>query len=234
MGVPLPLNPSDVPVICTAPARRRVVRSAKDSASSWGGVRTRRQICCLLGWAILPLQLQIPKPATARSPERLQRNRSAGTVRPILALAPVAAKRSVSTSSRKAAGPLEESTATDSPAMKPDQALALVGMGLMQKMAANGELPWIWNEAEDGGRCDVAALRQRLELTDLALRTGAPLSTAEITYLLGARPGQERVERGGLRARRVSRNVWKLSQASGTTADNVSFASFNDGRRRFA
>ena len=30
--------------------------------------------------------------------------------------------------------------------------------------------------------------------------------------LLGARPGTERVERGGLVARRVSRNVWRLSK----------------------
>ena len=147
----------------------------------------------------------------------------------------MAAKRSASTA---AASPAPEAAGTDLNGVKPEQALALVGMGLMQKMAANGELPWVWNETEDGGRCDVAALRQRLELTDLALRTGAPLSTAEVTYLMGARPGAEAVERGGLRARRVSRNVWKLSQASGSAGasgrDNVAFASFNDGRRRFA
>ena len=112
-----------------------------------------------------------------------------------------------------------------------EQALALVGMGLMQKMAASGELPWMWNEAEDGGNCDVAALRQRLELTQLALHTGAPLSTAEVTYLMGAE-----VERGGLRARRVSRNVWKLSEARGSErrGEVAQFSSFNDGRRRFA
>ncbi|MEB3297741.1 MAG: hypothetical protein VKL23_09435 [Cyanobacteriota bacterium] len=132
---------------------------------------------------------------------------------------------------------MPEDPATEAQGVKPEQALALVGMGLMQKMAASGELPWLWNEAEDGGSCDVKGLRQRLELTDLALRTGAPLSTAEVTYLLGSRPGGESVERGGLRARRISRNVWKLSQAGGSAAaarDNVSFASFNDGRRRFA
>ena len=147
----------------------------------------------------------------------------------------MAAKRSASTAAASSAA---EAAGTDLNGVKPEQALALVGMGLMQKMAANGELPWVWNEAEDGGRCDLAALRQRLELTDLALRTGAPLSTAEVTYLMGARPGSETVERGGLRARRVSRNVWKLSQASGSASasgrDNVAFASFNDGRRRFA
>jgi len=118
--------------------------------------------------------------------------------------------------------------------VRPEQALALVGMGLLQKMAANGELPWNWSKAEDGGSCDAAALRTRLELTDLALRTGAPLSTAEVTYLMGARPGASVVERGGLKARRVSRNVWKLSQGGGSSdSTGTSFSSFNDGRRRF-
>lgn len=150
----------------------------------------------------------------------------------------MAAKRSASTGSASASRPLQDEPTADLQGVKPEQALALVGMGLMQKMAANGELPWMWTEAEDGGRCDSGALRQRLELTDLALRTGAPLSTAEVTYLLGARPGGEAVERGGLRASRLSRNVWKLTQAAGSvqgtgSRDNVSFASFNDGRRRF-
>lgn len=109
-------------------------------------------------------------------------------------------------------------------------------MSLMQKLAAQGELPWVWNESEDGGACDVGSLRQRLELTQLALQTGAPLSTAEVTYLMGARPGSAEVERGGLRARRISRNVWKLAQTAGAEArrgEVTSFSSFNDGRRRF-
>lgn len=114
------------------------------------------------------------------------------------------------------------------PGVKAEQALALVGLGLMQKLAASGETPWSWSEAEDGGSCDVAQLRHRLELIDLALKTGAPLSTAEVTFLLGARPGSDRVERGGLRARRLSRNVWKLSQAGEERG-----SAFNDGRRRF-
>jgi len=117
-------------------------------------------------------------------------------------------------------------------AVRPEQALALVGMGVLQKMAANGELPWVWNEGEDAGACDPGALRHRLELTDLALKTGAPLSTAEVTYLMGARPGAAVVERGGLKARRVSRNVWKLSQSSGNN-ETQGFGGFNDGRRRF-
>ena len=69
-------------------------------------------------------------------------------------------------------------------------------------------------------------MRQRLELVNLALQTGAPLSTAEVTALLGARPGAAVVERGGLRARRLSRNVWKLSKVDSPAS------SFNDGFRR--
>lgn len=140
----------------------------------------------------------------------------------------MAAKRSASAASAK--------TIQEGADLNAEQTLALVGMGLMQKMAANGELPWMWSEAEDGGSCDVAALRQRLELTQLALSTGAPLSTAEVTYLMGARPGSARVERGGLRARRVNRNVWKLSRVDGggeRSGEVSSFGSFNDGRRRF-
>lgn len=143
----------------------------------------------------------------------------------------MAAKRSASASAKSAA-PVQ-----DGGDLNAEQTLALVGMGLFQKMAAKGELPWSWTEAEDGGQCDVGALRQRLELTQLALQTGAPLSTAEITYLMGARPGSAEVERGGLKARRISRNVWKLTQTSGASVRSgevTSFASFNDGRRRFA
>ena len=146
----------------------------------------------------------------------------------------MAAKRTASTAS--SASTKAAASAADEANLKPEQALALVGMGLMQKMAANGELPWMWSEAEDGGSCDVAALRQRLELTQLALSTGAPLSTAEVTYLMGARPDSARVERGGLRARRVNRNVWKLSRVDGggeRSGEVSSFGSFNDGRRRF-
>lgn len=98
--------------------------------------------------------------------------------------------------------------------IKPEQALALIGFGLFQRLRSSGDTPdWFWTEAEDGGSADLASLRQRLELTRLAIQTGAPLSTAEVTALLGARPGSALVERGGLRARRLSRNIWKLSQA---------------------
>ena len=113
--------------------------------------------------------------------------------------------------------------------VKPEQALAFIGLGLMQKMAGSGnDLPWIWADSEDGSRADLAALRQRLELTQLALQTGAPLTTAEVSQLLGVRPTSESLERAGIRARRLSRNVWKLARAEG--ADSRSDDAF---RRRF-
>jgi hypothetical protein len=117
--------------------------------------------------------------------------------------------------------------------VKPEQALAFIGLGLMGKLADGGrELPWIWNEDDDGGRVDGAALRQRLELVQLALQTGAPLSTAEVTHLLGARPGSAVVQRGGLTARRLSRNVWKLSRSNEDAERGGSTPSFSEGFRR--
>lgn len=185
----------------------------------------------LPGWWVI---LSSPAVGAARSYCRRRSTLApcagADTVRPFPARLPVAAKRSAPAAAAKAGAPLQ-----DGGDLNAEQTLALVGMGMMQKLAANGDLPWSWSEAEDGGSCDVAALRQRLELTQLALQTGAPLSTAEVTYLMGARPGGPDVERGGLRAKRVSRNVWKLSEASGSArrGEVAPFGAFNDGRRRF-
>ena len=107
---------------------------------------------------------------------------------------------------------------TEQSSLKPvdlnaDQALGMVSFGLMQRLAQDGQvdLPWL----EGSGNADserLRQLRQRLELTSLAIETGAPLTTAEVSLLLGARPGTEQVERGGLVVRRVSRNVWRLSK----------------------
>ena len=110
-----------------------------------------------------------------------------------------------------------------------EQAIGLVSYGLMQRLANEGQvdLPWMdsaGNEAADALR----QLRQRLDLTALAIDTGAPLTTNEVSLLLGARPGSETVERGGLKARRVSRNVWKLSRLD----DSDSSSSFRDDRFR--
>jgi hypothetical protein len=116
--------------------------------------------------------------------------------------------------------------------LKPEQALACIGLGLMGKLADGGkDLPWIWNEEEDSGNFDGTSLRQRLELVQLALQTGAPLSTAEVTHLMGARPGAAVVQRGGLTARRLSRNVWKLSR-SNEDSERASTTGFGEGFRR--
>lgn len=116
--------------------------------------------------------------------------------------------------------------------LKPEQALAFIGMGLMRKLAEEGDsLPWLWSGEEESSTTDLPSLRQRLELVDLALRTTAPLTTAEVAHLMGARPGSPVVERGGLVARRQSRNVWILSRNSEETSSARHFQ--ETPRRRF-
>ncbi len=115
--------------------------------------------------------------------------------------------------------------------LAPEQALACLGLGLLQRISLERE-EWspAWEAA--GGESEGAArqqLRERLELTALALNTGAPLSTAEVSLLLGARPGGEVVERGNLRARRLSRNVWTLSRIEGERDGRGSGGGFQDG-----
>ena len=92
--------------------------------------------------------------------------------------------------------------------INPEQALGLVSLGLMQKLSEKGieNLNWV----KEDEKCDTYELRQRLELTSLAIETGAPLSTSEVSKLLGVRPGASKFERGGLIAKKISRNVWKL------------------------
>ena len=95
--------------------------------------------------------------------------------------------------------PQEEATQskTLSGELNAEQALGLIGLGLMQKMSRDGTSGWDWEEEGKGDKTDFVALRQRLEITALAIETGAPLSTSEVTQLLGARPGSEKAERGG-------------------------------------
>ena len=116
--------------------------------------------------------------------------------------------------------------------VKPEHALAFIGLGLMNGLAeAPSERSWIWDsDGEASGSVDGQALRQRLEALQLALQTGAPLSTAEVAHLLGARPGAAEVQRGGVTARRLGRNLWKLSR-SGDSSDG-SAAAYRDGFRR--
>ena len=114
----------------------------------------------------------------------------------------------MATSSKKSSH--SESLPTD---LKAEQALGLIGVGLMQKMSREGISNWNWLKEEANEKADLVALRQRLELTALAIETGAPLTTSEVNQLLGARPGSPKTERGGLVAKRITRNVWRLSKA---------------------
>ena len=111
-----------------------------------------------------------------------------------------------------------------------EQALGLVSYSLMQRLANEGQVELPWLEAPGRDAADsLRQLRQRLELTALAIETGAPLTTAEVSILLGAKPGSEMVERGGLKAKRVSRNVWRLTRVD---ANDSGSNSFRDDRFR--
>lgn len=118
--------------------------------------------------------------------------------------------------------------------MKAEQALAWIGMGLMRKVMAEADAnSWMWAGEDGNGTLDVSSLRQRLELVDLAVRTAAPLTTAEVTHLLGARPGAPVVERGGLLARRRGRNVWILSRGGEESSTGSAVHFQETPRRRF-
>ena len=107
--------------------------------------------------------------------------------------------------------PKESKSNNSNTEINPEQALGLVSLGLMQKLSDKGIDSLNWLKEEE--KCDTHELRQRLELTSLAIETGAPLSTAEVSKLLGVRPGSSKVERGGIIAKRISRNVWKLTKS---------------------
>ena len=92
-----------------------------------------------------------------------------------------------------------------------DQTLGLVSLSLMQKLSQK-DPTFSWLIDENSESKNLNNLRNRLELTELAIKTGAPLSTTEVSILMGAKPGKSKVERGGLLATKISRNVWKISK----------------------
>ena len=92
-----------------------------------------------------------------------------------------------------------------------EKTLGLVSLSLMQKLSQKDPtFSWLIDENSDSKNLN--NLRNRLELTELAIKTGAPLSTSEISILMGAKPGKSKVERGGLLATKISRNVWKITK----------------------
>lgn len=95
--------------------------------------------------------------------------------------------------------------------LSPDQTLGLVSLSLMQKLSRKDpSFSWLGEMKPD--QLNLKNLRDRLELTELAINTGAPLTTSEVSILMGAKPGKSKIERGGLLAIKVARNVWKLSK----------------------
>ena len=107
----------------------------------------------------------------------------------------------------------EQDSSSSKNELSPDQTLGLVSLGLMQKISQK-DPSFSWLEGEKSDKINLKNLRNRLELTQLALNTGAPLTTSEVTSLIGAKPGKSKIERGGLLATKISRNVWKLSKTS--------------------
>ena len=97
--------------------------------------------------------------------------------------------------------------------LSPDQTLGLVSLTLMQKLSQK-DPSFSWLEEEKSEKVNLKNLRNRLELTQLALDTGAPLTTSEVAALIGAKPGKSKIERAGLLATKISRNVWKLSKTN--------------------
>ncbi len=103
-----------------------------------------------------------------------------------------------------------DSSASDNE-LSPDQTLGLVSLSLMQKLShKDPSFSWLGEMKPD--QLNLKNLRDRLELTELAIKTGAPLTTSEVSILMGAKPGKSKIERGGLLAIKVARNVWKLSK----------------------
>ena len=95
--------------------------------------------------------------------------------------------------------------------LSPDQTLGLVSLSLMQKLSQKDpSFSWLGEMKPD--QLNLKNLRDRLELTELAIKTGAPLTTSEVSILMGAKPGKSKIGRGGLLAIKVARNVWKLSK----------------------
>ncbi len=104
-----------------------------------------------------------------------------------------------------------------------EDAAAEVAAGRLRIADAGGSLapspqrpetpPTLPTEAPSADSADGAGLLQRIQAAAAAARVGFPLSTAEVAWILGAKPGAPVVTRAGLRAERMARNVWRLQSA---------------------
>ena len=107
----------------------------------------------------------------------------------------------------------ESSNSGSKKELSPDQTLGLVSLSLMQKLYQK-DSSFSWLEEGKSEKVNLKNLRDRLELTQLAINTGAPLTTSEVTALIGAKPGKSKLERAGLLATKIARNLWRLSKTS--------------------
>jgi hypothetical protein len=108
-------------------------------------------------------------------------------------------------------------------AVRLEDAAAEVAAGRLRIADAGGALapspqrpqtpPILPTEAVSADSADGAGLLQRIQAAEAAARVGFPLSTAEVAWILGAKPGAPVVARAGLRAERMARNVWRLQSA---------------------
>ncbi|MBU6353395.1 MAG: hypothetical protein KGQ81_00400 [Cyanobacteria bacterium REEB498] len=74
--------------------------------------------------------------------------------------------------------------------------------------------PAVLDDPEPSGTVpDDLPLLDRLQAVQLAIQTGAPLTTAEVRQLLGVWPGAAAVTRGRVTASRIARNQWILTPA---------------------
>lgn len=101
--------------------------------------------------------------------------------------------------------------------MPPAEALAKVGRaapvesdGSSAIVPVESDGPQTIAPVESDGAQRVEQLRGRLAALRDAVEMGAPLTTADVALLLGARPGGDEVVRGRLRAVREARNCWTI------------------------
>jgi len=60
---------------------------------------------------------------------------------------------------------------------------------------------------------DAGPFLARLEAAERAINSGLGLTTAEVTWVLGVRPGSSPLARGGITATRTGWNCWRLKSA---------------------
>ena len=66
--------------------------------------------------------------------------------------------------------------------------------------------------AESADSADPAPFLARLEAAERAIASGLGLTTAEVSWVLGVKPGSAEVIRGGIKASRTKINCWLLTR----------------------